>query len=169
VRAVTRQLAIAIGAAVGLSAAAYAVHGRIHVEPFARARPAATGSYVATPIDPGAVTTTELRPGVVGYVVPLPPGLIDADRLELRFRAALDGARVEAIGGGPRTHATLLRQRVGGDSVVVPLAPGRIDAVEVRVHRHLRPTPIVREVVVVAAATSPAPRPPPGASLRSPR
>jgi hypothetical protein len=166
---VRQPLAITIAAAFGLSAAAFAVHGRLRVDPFARARPAAAGPLVATPIDPDTVTTTEPRLGVVGYLVPVPPGVIDADRLELRFRAPLDGARVEAVGGGPRTHATLLRQRVGGDTVVVPLAPGRIDAVEVRVHRHLRSPPIVREVVVLAAATSPAPRPPPAASPRSPR
>jgi hypothetical protein len=52
--------------------------------------------------------------------------------------------------------------------VVVPLVRGRIDAVEVRVHRHLRAPPIVREVVVLAPATSPAARPPLAASPRSP-
>lgn len=164
-----RPLLLTLTAAVGLAWSAAILHARLRFEPFARARPAAAGTLVATSIDPGAVITTEPRRGVVDYIVPLPREVVDADRLELRFRAALDGARVEAVGSGPRTRATLLRQRVGGDTVVVPLVRGRIDAVEVRVHRHLRAPPLVREVVVLAPATSPAARPPPAASPRSPR
>jgi hypothetical protein len=164
-----RPLLLTVTAAVGLAWSAAILHARLRLDPFARARPAPAGTFVATPIDPGTVVTTEPRRGVVDYIVPLPREVVDADRLELRFLAALDGVRVEAVGSGPRTRATLLRQRVGGDTVVVPLVRGRIDAVEVRVHRHLRAPPLVREVVVLAPATSPAARPPPAASPRSPR
>lgn len=164
-----RPLLLTVAAAVGLAWSAAILHARLRLDPFARARPATPGTLVATPIDPGAVTTTEPGRGVVDYIVPLPREVIDADRLELRFRTALDGARVEAVGAGPRTRATLLRQRVGGDTVVVPLPRGRVDAVEVRVHGHLRALPIVRDARVLVPVTGPAARPPPAASPRSPR
>jgi hypothetical protein len=163
-----RPLLLTVVAAVGLAWSAAILHARLRLDPFPHARHAAPGTLVATPIDPGAVTTTEPRRGVVDYIVALPGEVIDADRVELRFRAALDGARVEAVGAGPRTHATLLRQRVGGDTVVVPLPRGRVDAVEVRVHRNRRAPPIVRDARVLIAVTGPAARPPPAASPRSP-
>ena len=107
--------------------------------------------------------------GVVGYRVPLPAGLTDGDSVELRFRDALDGAKVEAVAEGPRLHATLLHKRVGGDTVAVPLAPGRVDAVELRVRHHFRAPPILRAAVVFAPATASAADPPPAASPRSTR
>jgi hypothetical protein len=89
----------------------------------------------------------------------------------LRFRDPLDGARVDAYANGPRLHETLLRKRIGGDSVLVPMPPGTVDTVEVRVHRNLRPPPIVRDVVLLTPATpaAAAADPPPAASPRSTR
>jgi hypothetical protein len=97
--------------------------------------------------------TSEPSFGVIAFRVPLPPGTAGADSLQLRFRESLDGARVEAFADGPQLHVTLLHKRVGGDTVVVPLPPGPIDSVHVRVHRNLRPPPIVRDVAVLTPAT----------------
>jgi hypothetical protein len=165
---VTRAAPLLAAAAVAIGfAAVTAARGATRLDPFARARPAARGSFVAAPIDPDTITTSEPSPGVVEYHVPLadtPAG--PRATLEIRFRAPLDGARVSAVGAGPRTRATLLRdKRVGGDTVVVPLGPARTDAVEVRVHRHLRPPPILRDVALLAVSP-PAAGPP---SATSPR
>jgi hypothetical protein len=162
-----RPLVLTVGAFVALVWVAAIVHGRVRVDPFARAAPAPRPSLAARPIDPNTITTTEPELGVVAYRVPLPSGLTDGDAVELRFRAALDGAKVEAFGEGPRLNARLLRKRVGGDTVVVPLTPGRVDVVEVRVHRNLREPSIVREVVVMAPISSGAGDPPRAASARS--
>jgi len=164
-----RPAVLTAAAFIGLAWAAAIVHGRVHVNPFARAPAAARAPLAAKPIDPGTIVTSERSLGEVGYRVPLPDGLEDGDSLELRFRGALDGAKVEAFGEGPRLNARLLRKRVGGDTVVVPLAPGRVDVVEVHVHRNLREPPILRDAIVMAPIKPVTTDPPRAASPRSTR
>jgi hypothetical protein len=147
---------VTVAAAAVLAFAVVAgARGWIRFDPFARARPVAGASVLAAAIDPDAIAISEPSAGVVEYRVPLPaaPGGRSGASLELRFRAPLDGAKVGAVGEGPRTRASLLRhKRVGGDTVVVPLGPGRIDVVAVRVHRHLRPPPVLRQVGLFAVS-----------------
>jgi len=148
-----RPTVIGILAAVGLVAAAV-LHGRVRLDPFARAGAAAAGPVTRTPIEAGTVTISEPGFGVIAYRVPL-PAATGADNVELRFRDPLDGARVEAFATGPGLHTTLLHKRIGGDTVAVPMPFGTVDTVEVRVHRNLRPPPIVRDVVMVVPAANP--------------
>lgn len=164
-----RAAVIAAGVIVGLAWAVAILHGRLRVDPFAHARAAPRTRLVSTQIDPDTITTSETAFGVVDYRVPLPAGLTDGDSVELRFRDGLDGAKVDAEGDGPRAHAKLLHRRIGGDTVSVPLTPGRTDAVEVRVRHHFRAPPILRAAVVFAPATTAAADPPPAASPRSTR
>jgi hypothetical protein len=149
-----RPIPWGIAAAAALALAAVGLHGRVHLDAIAGARRAPHGPLVARAIGADTITTSEPYFGLIAFRIPLPAGTVDGDSVELRFREPLDGARVEAFGQGPRTSATLLRKRVGGDTVVVPLAPGRVDAVDVRVHRNLRPPPIVRDAVVLVPAAN---------------
>lgn len=106
---------------------------------------------VATPVDPDAVSISEPTPRIVRFRVMLPvQSLVPAGGvLKLRFAAPLNGAKVDAFVEGPRQRATVLHgKRTGGDTIAVPLAPGSVDTVDVWVHRHLRPPPIVRDVVL---------------------
>jgi hypothetical protein len=162
---------LGIGAAVALAAAAFALHGRFHFDPLMRAHAAPLGPMMTTPIAADTIGTTEPGFGVMVFRVPLPDGAAGADGLELRFREPLDGARVDAFASGPRLHQMLLRKRIGGDSVVVPMPPGTVDTIEVRVHRNLRPPPIVRDVALLTPATPAAATadPPPATSPRSTR
>jgi len=166
-----RPAVLAGGVIIGLAWVIAIVHGRLRLDPFARGRAAPHARLVATTIEPDQITTSAAPFGVVGYHLPLPAGLSDADSVEVRFRDALDGAKVDAEATGPRSHARLLRKRVGGDTVTVPLAPGRIDAVDLRVRHGLRPPPILRAAVVFAPppATPAAAGPPLAASPRSTR
>jgi hypothetical protein len=164
-----RPAALAVGVVIGLGWTIAILHDRFRLDPFARGRAAPHARLVSTQIDPDVITSSELAFGVVDYRVPLPAGLTDGDSVELRFRDALDGAKVEAVADGPRLHATLLHKRIGGDTVAVPLAPGRVDAVELRVRHHFRAPPILRTAVVFAPATVSAADPPPAASPRSTR
>ena len=164
-----RLTVLAIAAGIGLVAISV-LHGGHHLDLFTHARAAPHGPLVTTPIGADTVTTSEPSFGVVAFRVPLPAGTTDADSVELRFREPLDGARVEAFADGPQLHATLLHKRVGGDTIVVPLPAGAIDLVHVRVHRNLRPPPIVRGVAVLTPATpAAAGDPPPAASRQSMR
>jgi len=147
-----RPTVLGVVAAVVLVVAAV-LHGRFRLDPFAHARAAPRGAMVATPIGADTVMTSEPSFGVIAFRVPLPPGTAGADSLQLRFREPLDGARVEAFADGPQLHATLLHKRAGGDTVVVPLPPGPVDSVHIRVHRNLRPPPIVRDVALLVPAT----------------
>lgn len=160
-----RPTVLGILAAAALVAASV-VHARLHLDPFAKFRAAPRGPMVTTPIGAETVTTSEPSFGVIAFGVPLPAGMAGADSVELRFRQPLDGARVEAFADGPQLHATLLRKRVGGDTIVVPLPPGPVETVRVRVHRNLRPPPIVRDVVVLTPATPAAAGDPPLAASR---
>ena len=164
-----RPAALAVGVVIGLAWTLAILHGRFRLDPFAHARAAPRARLVSQQIDPDAITSSELAFGVVEYRVPLPAGLTDGDSVELRFRNALDGAKVDAVADGPRVHATVLRKRIGGDTVAIPLAPGRVDAVELRVRHHLRAAPILRAAVVFAPATTGSAGPPPAASPRSTR
>jgi hypothetical protein len=164
-----RPAVLAAGVVVGLAWAVAILHGRFRLDPFARARPAPRTQLGSMQIDPDQITTSAPAFGVVAYHVPLPAGLTDGDSVELRFREALDGAKVDAEGDGPRSHTRLLNKRIGGDTVSVPLAPGRIDAVELRVRHHFRAPPILRTAVVFAPATTPAANPRPATSPRSMR
>jgi hypothetical protein len=164
-----RPAALAIGVVVGLGWAIAIFHGRLRPGLFAHSRTAPHARMISAPIDPAVITTSEQGLGVVGYRVPLPAGLIDGDTVELRFRDALDGAKVEAAADGPRLHATLLHKRIGGDTVAVPLAPGRIDAVELRIRHGFRAPPVLRAAVVFVPVTVGAAGPPRTASPRSMR
>lgn len=164
-----RSAVLVAGVIIGLAWAVAILHGRFRLDPFAHAQAAPRPRLASTLIDPDQITVSEPAFGVVAYHVPLPAGLTDGDRVELRFREALDGAKVDAEGDGPRSRAKLLKKRVGGDTVSVPLAPGRIDAVELRVRHHFRAAPILRAAVVFAPATAAAVDPPPAASPRSTR
>jgi len=165
-----RPTILAAGVIIGLAWVVAIVHGRLRLDPFARARAAPRARLVATTIEPDQITTSEAAFGVVGYHLPLPAGLTAADSVEVRFRDALDGAKVDAEANGPRSHTRLLRKRIGGDTVTVPLAPGRIDAVDLRVRHGLRPPPILRAAVVFAPPATPAAAGPPlAASPRSTR
>ena len=161
-----RPAVIAAGVIVGLPWAVSIHHGRLRLDPFAHAR---APQLVSTQIDPTLITTAELAFGTVSYHVPMPAGLADGDSIELRFRDALDGARVDAEAVGPRSHAKLLHKRIGGDTVSVPLTPGRTDAVDIRVRHAFRAPPILRTVVVFAPVTPPAAGQPLAASPRSTR
>jgi hypothetical protein len=162
-----RSAVLAAGVIIGLAWAVAILHGRVHLNPFAHGRDAPRARLASTPIDPDEITISEPALGVVAYHVPLPAGLTDGDSVELRFRAALDGAKVDAEGEGPRSRAKLLNRRIGGDTVSVPLVPGRIDAVELRVRHHFRAAPILRAAVVFAPAKPAAGDPPRAASPRS--
>jgi hypothetical protein len=150
--------------AAALLVTAAVVHARFRLDAFAPVRTGLPGPVVRrTPVAPEKIVTTEPSFGVVAYQVPMPPAPAAGDSVELRFREPLDGAKVSAFASGTRTRATLLSQRIGGDTVVVPLPLGTVDALEVRVHRNLRPPPIVRDVAVLyhrelAATTALAPR-----------
>jgi hypothetical protein len=162
-----RSAVLVAGVIIGLAWAVAILHGRVGGNPFAHATPRTR--LTSTLIDPDEITIREPSFGVVAYHVPLPADLIDGDSVELRFRAALDGAKVDAEGDGPRSHAKLLNKRIGGDTVSVPLGPGRIDAVDLRVRHHFRTAPILRSAVVFVPATTTAADPPPAASPRSTR
>ena len=120
--------------------------------PGQRARP--EPALVWTNVDPAALVITEeptLR--AVRFSIHLPA--IAAARasasnlaaLEIGFRDRLDGAKVDARAAGPRHTVHLLdERRFAGDTVVVPLAPLPLTDVEVVVHNHLRPPPVVRQV-----------------------
>lgn len=100
-----------------------------------------------TALDPASLEVAEERgPRNVRYLVRL-PAPAGWSELELRFRQGLDGARVDALGSGPRQSLTLLEgRRVGSDTVTVPLAPVPLEVIEVVVHRHLRPLPLIAGV-----------------------
>jgi hypothetical protein len=91
-----RPLALAIGVVIGLGWAVALFHGRLRADLFAQARAAPRGRLISAQIDPAVITTSEPEYGVVGYRVPLPAGLTDGDSVELRFRDALDGAKVSS-------------------------------------------------------------------------
>jgi hypothetical protein len=164
-----RPAVIAASVIVGLAWTVAILHGRIRLDPFARASAEPRARLVSTQIDASVITTSEPGFGLVAYLVPLPAGLTDGDSVELRFREGLDGAKVEAVGDGPRLHTTLLHRRVGGDTIAVPLARGRVDTVEVRVRHNFRAPPILRTAVVFAPATKTGAGPPLAASPRSMR
>ena len=147
-----RPLALAIGVVIGLGWAVALLHGAS-----SRGSVRACPGRAACAVDRRAADRSRRRDSRPASRIRrgrLPraaaAGLTDGDSVELRFRDALDGAKVEAVAEGPRLHATLLHKRVGGDTVAVPLAPGRVDAVELRVRRHFRAPPIVRDAVVFA-------------------
>lgn len=78
--------------------------------------------------------------------------------LELGFQDPLDGAKVDATASGPLHTITLLdHKRFGGDTVVAPLPPLPLTDIEVIVHNHLRPPPVIRRARVgrPLAATAP--------------
>jgi hypothetical protein len=83
----------------------------------------------------------------VRYGVQLPLAQQGLRQVELRFRDELDGAKVDARGSSPRADVTLLHdRRFGGDAVTVDLPGVRLDSLDVVVHHHLRPAPILRDV-----------------------
>jgi len=78
--------------------------------------------------------------------------------VEMVFFDPLDGAKVDASATGPRHTVTLLEhKRFAGDTVTMPLAALPLTDVEVVVHNHLRPPPVIRRVRVGRALAAPAP------------
>ena len=76
---------------------------------------------------------------------PVPPAVA----LEIAFNDPLDGAKVDASATGPHHTVTLLQhKRFAGDTVGSPLPPLPLTDVEVVVHNHLRPPPVIRSVRV---------------------
>jgi len=105
-------------------------------------------AWTEAPADALAVTEGEPR-GAVSYAVALPPaaGAPPLRRVELRFAQSLDGARVDVQAIGPRGWLTLVDgRRTGGDTVSIPIPPVDADRLQVTVHHHLRPLPVVAEV-----------------------
>ena len=151
-----RPVTIAAAVVVGLAWTVAIVHGRLRLDPFAHARAAPRPRLVSAQIDPDAITTSGYGFGEVSYRVALPLGLTDCDSVEFRFRDGLDGAKVEATADGPQLHGRLLDKRIAGDTVAVPLAPGRVDTVDLRVRHHFRAPPILRTAVVFMPARPPA-------------
>jgi hypothetical protein len=154
----------AFALAAALVAPAAGCWGSSDWNPFARKPPPAV-PVIVTPIDLDAVTASEPSPWIVRYRVALPPvcPALSASTLKLRFAAPLNGAKVDAVVEGPRQRVTVLDgKRVGGDTIAVPLAPGTLDTVDVRVHRRLRAPPIVRAAVIESEEA----RPPRAASGR---
>jgi hypothetical protein len=84
----------------------------------------------------------------VRYGVQLPPTQAAPLRqVQLRFRDGLGGAKVDARGASARAEVTLLDdRRFGGDAITVDLPGVRLDSLDVVVHHHLRPAPILRDV-----------------------
>jgi hypothetical protein len=78
------------------------------------------------------------------YCVQLPEGHT-ARAVELRFASSLAGAKVDAWASGPSGQVTLLHERrMRGGIVAVTLPPLALGYVEVVVHHHLRPPPLLR-------------------------
>jgi hypothetical protein len=117
--------------------------------PFAHAAPAAeTLTWTSQAGDALDVIESQLS-GAVTYVVALPPNAraTGLRRVELRFHDPLNGARVDAhaIGASGR-HPLLDGRRIGGDTVAIPVPPLDLDRLQLTVHHHLRPLPVVAEV-----------------------
>jgi hypothetical protein len=120
--------------------------------PLQRRAPAAgAGALAWTPAP--ADTAVEVQDddgGTVRYRMQLPVadgGAAPLRGVELRFHEPLDGARVDAWAVSDRGWLVVLAgRRIGGDTVVVPLPPGGQDRIELAVHHHLRPLPVVRSV-----------------------
>jgi len=107
-------------------------------------------SLAWTRIDPAGVATEEdPSRGIAHFQIDVPAaaGAGPLRQLELRFVQALDGARVDVDAIGARHEVTLLRgKRAGGATIVIPLAPLPLDRIEVTVHHHLRPAPLLQEL-----------------------
>lgn len=125
-------------------------HDRRLLGPFeGRAAPA------TEPMDWIAVDSANLeaqqrrRPGSVSYRLQLPDRSARPElrQVELRFLQPLDGAKVDARATGPRQALTVLEgKRVAGETVTIPLGSLEVDEVELVVHHHQRPLPLVRAV-----------------------
>ncbi len=125
--------------------------GRWMFGPFARP-PEPTRSLTYTRVAPAELEITEdHHGGTVHYRVrpPVVPGGVDLRLVELRFRDPLDGARVDARGAGARQTLTLLHgRRIGGDRLTIPVGALPLESIDVVVHHHLRPTPLVEQVTL---------------------
>jgi hypothetical protein len=166
--------AVAVAALAAVVALPAGCRGRWLLGPFQR-RAAAEEPLAWAPLPAAtAVDVFESGHGSVRFRVPLsatPPGDGTAAgavagalrRVEVRFHDPLDGAAVDAVAvGAPGWLTVVDGKRIGGDTVSVPIPPGDLDRVELTVHHHLRPLPVVREVRLgrLAAIASPAPGPP---------
>jgi hypothetical protein len=122
---------------------------------------AAAEPLVWTAIDPAGVRTDEdSSRGIASFQIDVPAavGAGPLRQLELRFVQPLDGAKVDVDAIGARHAVTLLRgKRAAGATVVIPLAPLPLDRIEVTVHHHLRPAPLLQNVRL-GRARPPAPR-----------
>lgn len=107
--------------------------------------PPAAPTLAWTAVEAGALTLVdEQAHRTVRYRVALSQGGAGAAAVEVRFHRPLDGAKADAFGLGPHGRHTLLHERrVGGDTVVIPVGALPVEAVEVVVHHHLRPPPLL--------------------------
>jgi hypothetical protein len=105
-------------------------------------------------VDPAAlVVNNDAALHAVRFSVHLPAAaatkLPPAVALDVAFNDPLDGAKVDASATGPLHTVTLLQhKRFAGDTVATPLPPLPLTDVEVVVHNHLRPPPVIRSVRV---------------------
>lgn len=139
----------------GLALLAAGCHDRWLFAPFDRRAPRPAEVLDWTPLATDSVDLVETRsPGRVRYRLLLPAGRGARERrLEVRFRERLEGAKVDARGTGPRHALTLLHEkRVGGSTVSIPLPTVALEAVDLLVHHHRRPLPLVAEARVGRAA-----------------
>lgn len=82
--------------------------------------------------------------------------------IELGFLDRLDGAKVDASAAGPRQSLRIIEgKRIAGDTVVVPLAPlpSPCTDVELVIHNHLRPAPMLRQIRIGRTPGAPGARP----------
>ena len=130
--------------------------------PGERARPAPALAWSS--VDPGALAVNDDPAAhAVRFSIHLPavtaaPANLAA--LEIGFRDRLEGAKVDATARGPRHTLRLLEhKRFAGDIIAIPLAPLPLDDIEVVVHNHLRPPPVIREVRIGRTPGAPGARP----------
>jgi hypothetical protein len=162
--------AVAAAALAAIAALSAGCGGRWLLGPFQREAAAEEPLSWAPLPAATAVDVVESGHGSVHLRVPLPPtspatgagaGAGALRRVEVRFHDPLNGALVDAeVVGAPGWLTVVDGKRIGGDTVAVPIPPGDLDRLELTVHHHLRPLPVVREVRLgrATAATAPGPR-----------
>ena len=153
------MLALAASAGCDGKGAAHWLAGRF---PGQRARPEPVLAWQE--VDPAAlVVNNDASRHAVRFSIHVPAGPVALPSppvvaVEMVFFDPLDGAKVDASATGPRHTVTLLEhKRFAGDTVTMPLAALPLTDVEVVVHNHLRPPPVIRRVRVGRSLAAPAP------------
>jgi hypothetical protein len=85
---------------------------------------------------------THVGRAVVSFEVPR-----GAQHLRVRFAQSLDGMRVDARAVDPRGRVMLILddRRVASDTVMLDWGPVEMERIEVTLHHHLRPRPVVAQ------------------------